>query len=331
MKKNYWPQNSETALSSYEERVRMVGNDGHIPVLLAEAIEQLEIQPDGVYVDATFGRGGHSAAILSRLGASGRLYAMDKDLQAIKAAQLIKDERFVVKHGSFTLLQNWMESIGLLGKVNGILLDVGVSSPQLDDAQRGFSFLRDGPLDMRMDTTQKLNAMNWINYAPKKEIEEVLYTYGEERFYRRIAAAIVNARAEKKIETTLQLAAIVSEAHPRWETNKHPATRTFQALRIFVNDELHELNECLEQCINVLANKGRIAVITFHSLEFRVVKLFIQKHSTLVNIPREIPIAYENLMVKLKRIAKGLKPTEKEIAINPRARSASLQVAEKVV
>jgi 16S rRNA (cytosine1402-N4)-methyltransferase len=302
----------------------------HTSVLLAEAIEQLNIQADGIYVDTTFGRGGHARAILSRLGENGRLYAIDKDPLAIEAAQLISDKRFSIKYGSFTLLQSWMESLALLGKVNGILLDIGVSSPQLDDPGRGFSFLRDGPLDMRMDTAQKLSAAKWINTAAKREIEEVLQVYGEERFYRRIAAAIVEAREDRKIETTLQLAAIVSKAHPRWEYHKHPATRTFQAIRIFINDELHELNECLEQCLRVLANSGRIAVITFHSLEFRVVKNFMQKHSSPKNLPREIPLTKEYLAVGLKRIVKGLKPTVKEIEFNPRARSASLQVAEKI-
>jgi 16S rRNA (cytosine1402-N4)-methyltransferase len=306
-------------------------NEGHVPVLLAEAIEQLNIQKDGIYVDATFGRGGHARAILSRLGVNGRLYAIDKDPLAIEAAQLIKDQRFSAQHGSFTLLQSWMESIGLLGKVNGVLLDVGVSSPQLDDSQRGFSFLRDGVLDMRMDTMQKLNAAIWINSASKKEIEEVLCRYGEERFYRKIAAAIVDARLKKRIETTLQLAEIVSKAHPRWELHKHPATRTFQAIRILINDELCELTACLEQCLRVLANNGRIAAITFHSLEFRIVKGFMQRHGLFGNVPREIPLTQEHSMVRLKRIVKGLRPTEEEIALNPRARSAMLQVAEKIV
>lgn len=306
-------------------------NGEHKPVLLIEAIEQLNIQPDGVYIDATFGRGGHARAILSRLGANGRLYGMDRDIKAIEAAELIKDQRFAVKHGSFTLLQNWMESLGLVGKINGILLDLGVSSPQLDDAERGFSFLRDGPLDMRMDTMQKLNAATWIRSASKKEIEEVLRVYGEERFYRRIAAAIVESRQLQPIDTTLQLAAIVAKAHPRWEHHKHPATRTFQAIRIFINNELHELSACLEQCVRLLANNGRLAVITFHSLEFNVVKKFMQGYGLFGNVPREIPLTLEHAGSKLKRVARGLKPSAAEIAENPRARSAALQVAEKIV
>lgn len=329
MKKNYWPQvHSKNGSSLPGEGAIMVLE--HKPVLLEEVLGRLVINPDGIYVDATFGRGGHAQGILSRLGKSGKLYALDKDPQAISSAQAIADERLILKKGSFTLLQDWMDSVGLIGKVNGILLDLGVSSPQLDDPKRGFSFLRDGYLDMRMDPEQVLNATIWINSASQKEIEEVLQTYGEERFYRKISAAIVAARSIKRIETTLQLAEIVTKAHPRWEQHKHPATRTFQAIRILVNDELHELSECLEQCLRVLAINGRLVVITFHSLEFGLVKKFIQKHSSLGNVPREIPFTKEHSLVKLKRIEKGLRASKQEIALNPRARSAILQVAEKI-
>ena len=302
----------------------------HQPVLVNEVIEGLAIKKNGVYVDATFGRGGHLREVLRHLGEEGRVFALDKDLAAVEAAKLLKDERLSIKHGSFTLLQSWMEERGVCGDVDGILLDLGVSSPQLDDSERGFSFLKDGPLDMRMDVTQGTGAANWVNSASAKEIAEVLKIYGEEKFHRRMAAAIVEARAVTPIETTSQLADIVAKANPSWEKHKHPATRAFQAIRIFINNELNELKICLDQCLEVLAIGGRLAVISFHSLEDRIVKRFINKHVKGDVFPLGVPIRQDQLEVRLKSISKLIKPTLEEIKSNRRARSAVLRVVEKV-
>lgn len=301
----------------------------HDPVLLEEVIEYLNIKPNGIYVDATFGRGGHTRAILEHLD-QGRLIALDKDQEAIEQAKLIKDSRFIAKHGSFGNLNEWIKNLGLEHKINGILLDLGVSSPQLDNPSRGFSFLHDGPLDMRMDLTQKTTAADWLNNAKTEEIANVLKIYGEERFHKKIANAIVKERAIKPISTTLELADIVTKAHPKWELHKHPATRTFQALRIFINNELRELQNFLNQCLDLLDIGGRLVVISFHSLEFRIVKEFVYKYSKGSFYPKNLPLKQEELGKKLKLICRAIRPGSEEIARNPRARSAILTVAEKI-
>jgi len=302
----------------------------HQPVLLHEAIENLGIKPEGIYVDATFGRGGHSAEILKKLNAKGCLLVIDKDLEAINVAANLNDPRVLVKHGSYTLLYEWINQLGLVGKINGILLDLGVSSPQLDDAKRGFSFLREGPLDMRMDISQKLSAAFVVNNYQEKELENIFRKYGEERFSKRIAHAIVSERDVAPIATTLQLANIVSAAHPKWEHGKNPATRVFQALRIYVNSELEELESCLEQCLDVLAVSGRLLVISFHSLEDQIVKEFCRKHAKGGVFPIGLPLKHEQLDIKLKSLGKAIRSSELEIENNPRARSAILRVMEKL-
>lgn len=312
----------------------MVENDSkpHQPVLLKEVIAGLALKTSGIYIDATFGRGGHSREILSRLDANGRLLVIDKDPEAIAVANrdFGGDKRVFVKQGSFTLLRTLANEYELTGKVNGILLDLGVSSPQLDDAERGFSFLRDGPLDMRMDNTQGLDAKTWINQANAQEIAHVLKEYGEERFAKRIANAIVNARKEQTISTTKQLADIVSQANPAWEKHKHPATRVFQAIRIFINEELNDLKTALLQCLDVLAPEGRLCVISFHSLEDRIVKQFLQKQSKGDDFPIDLPIMHQQLNPTLRVIGKAIKASVEEIRQNPRARSAVLRIGEKI-
>lgn len=304
----------------------------HTPVLLREVMENLCIKPDGIYVDATFGRGGHSEAILQQLNENGRLLVIDKDAAAVAVAAKWQEQdmRVVVRQGSFTNLSAWLQELGWVGRVNGILLDAGVSSPQLDDAARGFSFMHDGPLDMRMDVTQKTTAADWINTAPVAELMRVFSLYGEERFSRKIAQAIVRERAERPIVTTGTLAAIVSRANPRWELKRHPATRVFQAIRIFINDELNELRQVLEQSLDALQVRGRLLVITFHSLEDQCVKSFMRKymHGT---IPDGVPIKYEQMCLRLKRVGSVLRASLDEKNNNARARSASLRVMEKIL
>ena len=304
----------------------------HTSVLFNESLEALNLDPNGIYIDGTFGRGGHSRAILERLGDSGRLYTFDKDPEAIAyARQAFADEpRFAIAHSSFADLAAQAEQWGIAGKVNGILLDLGVSSPQLDDADRGFSFLRDGPLDMRMDTTSGQSAADWIATAKQEDIASVLKEYGEERFAKRIAGAIVKARDVRPIETTKQLAGIVAEAHPAWEKHKHPATRSFQAIRIFINKELEDLKSFLEQALEVLAPKGRLAVISFHSLEDRIVKQFIQKQVKGDELPPDLPVMQSQLNRRMKKVGKMIVPSKAEVANNPRARSAKLRIAEKL-
>lgn len=302
---------------------------GHAPVLLREALEALAVKENGFYVDGTFGRGGHARALLDLLSAKGKLLVIDKDEDAIKEALKLQDARVIVKQGSFANLKQWIDELGLVGKVDGILLDLGVSSPQLDDAARGFSFLKNGPLDMRMDPKQKLTAALWINQASEEEIARVFYEYGEEKFSRRMAKAIVKARAEKPLATTEQLAEVVKQANPRWEKHKHPATRAFQALRIVVNNELQELQSCLEQSLDVLAIGGRLAVICFQSLEDRVMKKFMQHYIHQPELSK-LPLRQAELNIKLKRIGRAITPSDAEINENPRARSAHLRVVEKI-
>jgi 16S rRNA (cytosine1402-N4)-methyltransferase len=304
----------------------------HQPVLLAEVLTGLLIKPDGVYVDGTFGRGGHAGAILAVLGPEGRLLAMDKDPQAILSAeqQFGTDPRFEIEQGAFTMLSNMIAQRQLQGRVNGLLLDLGVSSPQLDDASRGFSFSEDGPLDMRMDPSSGISAARWLETAAESDIRHVLKTFGEERFSRRIARAIVETRHETPLRTTRQLAELVAAAVPVREKNKHPATRSFQAIRIFVNNELDEITSVLDQVIDVLAPQGRMVVISFHSLEDRIVKRFIRDEYRGEQAPLEFPLAGMDYVPRLKPVGKAVRASAAEVQHNPRARSAVLRVAERL-
>ncbi len=305
--------------------------NAHQPVLLEEAIAGLNIQENGIYVDATFGRGGHSLAILQRLGPTGRLIALDKDPKAVEYGKQgpIKDPRFVIEHASFAKIESVIAKRGVLGQVTGVLMDLGVSSPQLDDSSRGFSFLRDGPLDMRMDTTSGMDAASWLNTAKAEEITTVLYEYGEERFAKRIVSAIIRQRNESPLSTTKELSTLIANAVPFREPKKHPATRSFQAIRIFINRELIELEKALEQCLNILVVGGRLCVISFHSLEDRIVKRFIQLESQGKELPRGMPVKEQDVEKRLLKVGKMIVPTQQEIDNNPRARSARLRIAEK--
>ena len=302
----------------------------HTPVLLNETLQGLKIRSDGVYVDCTFGRGGHSYAILDQLGENGRLLAFDRDPDAIAAVdeKLLGDPRFTLVHGSYTKLEETVKAMKLTKKVNGVFLDLGVSSPQLDDASRGFSFMRDGDLDMRMDNSHGMTAAEWLNLASAEEIANVLYEYGDERFSRRIARVIVEQRNEAPITRTTQLADLVASTIPSREKNKHPATRTFQAIRIFINRELEELDAVLTQAMNILSDNGRLLVISFHSLEDRLVKRFMRDQSRGVDIPREIPVTHDVFKPKLTIIGKPIRSQPDDIKNNPRARSAVLRIAE---
>ena len=304
----------------------------HRPVLLDEAINGLAIKPDGIYVDATFGRGGHSSRILQQLGSQGRLIALDKDPEAIRVAQVAPflDPRFCIEHVSFAELEAVAARHNVVGKVDGVLLDVGVSSPQLDDPTRGFSFTKEGPLDMRMNTQQGMDAATWINQAAAEDMAQVFWRYGEERYSRRIAKAIVVAREAHDIETTTQLAKIIAAASPQHDPHKHPATRCFQAIRIFINDELDDLKNCLQQTITVLSVGGRLSVISFHSLEDRIVKQFIHKHAQGDPYPSNFPIKDVDLCRKMRKIGRLVRPTTQEVNENSRARSARLRIAEKI-
>ncbi len=304
----------------------------HRPVLLDECVEALNIRPDGVYLDATFGRGGHAAAILARLGPEGRLLATDKDPQAIEVAheRFGDDARFHIFHGSFAEMGEFVASVDLAGKVDGVLLDLGVSSPQLDDAERGFSFMRDGPLDMRMDTTQGMSAAEWLADAKEADITHVIKKLGEERFGKRIAHAIVTAREETPIVRTGQLAQLVTDAVPVKEKDKHPATRTFQAIRIFINRELDDLKIALEQALSVLSPGGRMAVISFHSLEDRISKRFMREEARGGDFPIGLPVTADQFNPCLKTIGRAIRPSREEVDENPRARSSVLRIAEKL-
>ncbi|OGT53115.1 MAG: 16S rRNA (cytosine(1402)-N(4))-methyltransferase [Gammaproteobacteria bacterium RIFCSPHIGHO2_12_FULL_42_13] len=307
----------------------------HLPVLLDEAVAGLAIRPDGIYVDGTFGRGGHARAVLEQLGSQGRLYAFDKDPEAVTHARhfFATDKRFVIFHRSFAELQLVLQQVAVFGRVDGILLDLGVSSPQLDNPERGFSFSRKGKLDMRMDISQGQDAMTWLATVDEKELADILWLYGEERFSRRIAKAIVYARQQGEITTTEQLAAIVARAVPKHQPGKHSATRSFQAIRIYINQELVELRAGLQQAFDALAPGGRLAVISFHSLEDRQVKQFIQKYERGEledHVPFDLPIKPQPFSPRLKRVGALIKSSEQEIAKNPRARSATLRIAEKL-
>ncbi|OGT21306.1 MAG: 16S rRNA (cytosine(1402)-N(4))-methyltransferase [Gammaproteobacteria bacterium RBG_16_57_12] len=304
----------------------------HLPVLLEEALEGLKIKENGIYIDGTFGRGGHSGAILAQLGEEGQLLGIDKDPEAVRAAQTRfgGDNRFAIVQGTFAAIKNHAVNRWWLGKVDGILLDLGVSSPQLDDSNRGFSFRLEGPLDMRMDFTSGMSAAHWLAQAAEREIAEVLREYGEERFARRIARAIVAARQESPIVTTLRLAEIVRQANPAWERDKDPATRSFQAIRIFINSELEDLEIALAQALEVLGPGGRLAVISFHSLEDRIVKRFMRAQSRGDEFPPDLPVRHAQLNPRLQLVGKAIRPGEAELARNPRARSAVLRIAEKL-
>ena len=302
----------------------------HTAVLLEQAVDSLNVRTDGTYVDCTFGRGGHSRLILGRLGARGRLIALDRDPDAVKTGGEIGDERFTILHGTFGRLTELLAGAHV-ARVDGILLDLGVSSPQLDDAARGFSFRVDAPLDMRMDTTRGITGALWLASATESEIREVIRNYGEERFAKQIAAAIVAARARGPVGTTRQLAALVAEAVPAREPRQDPATRTFQAIRIHVNQELEELSLVLPQCIELLAPEGRLVVISFHSLEDRIVKRFMRKQATGDRLPPRLPIRARDIAApRLKLIGRAQRPGAAEIAANPRARSAVMRVAERL-
>ena len=305
----------------------------HIPALLNEAVDGLVVSADGIYIDATFGRGSHSQAILNKLSDSGRLIAFDKDPEAIcYAKQHFHDKRFSIFHSSFARLEIVLNEMNVVGKVNGILFDLGVSSPQLDTPERGFSFVREGKLDMRMDTSQGISAMQWLADVSEKELADVLWQYGEEKFSRRIARAILEKRANGPITTTAQLADIIKFATPKPKKphDKHPATRSFQAIRIAVNQELTELKSGLTQAFTALAKGGRMAVISFHSLEDRIVKQFIKQHEKGEELPRGLPIKGNHFQATMKSVGKAIKPSEQEINDNPRARSAVLRIAEKL-
>ena len=304
----------------------------HHAVLFTEALTALRILPSGRYVDGTFGRGGHSGAILAALGADGGLLAIDKDPAAVAFGEsLFKgDPRCVIKQGSFALLERFVRQLEWYGKVDGILLDLGVSSPQLDEAARGFSFLRDGPLDMRMDNSGGITAAQWLATAELEDIAQVIKEYGEERFARRIARAIVAARELGAIGSTVRLAEIIAAAAPTREKGKPPATRSFQAIRIFINGELNDLRECLGQALGVLAPGGRLVVISFHSLEDRIVKRFVRDNVRGDDFPPGVPVTQEQLHPRLKAIGKAIRPSAGEVRQNARARSAVLRVAERL-
>ena len=302
----------------------------HQTVLLEEAVEALRIKADGVYVDGTFGRGGHSRAILARLGSSGKLIALDRDAMAIAAAMEIADPRLAAVHAQFGALREVIRRAGV-AHVDGVLLDLGMSSPQLDTADRGFSFRFDGPLDMRMDTSRGQTAAQWLEQSSEREIREVIKRYGEERFAKQIARAIVAARSRGPVDRTRQLAEIVAKAVPAREPHQDPATRTFQAIRIHVNQELEELALMLPQCLEVLNGGGRLVVISFHSLEDRIVKQFMRTHSQPGALPARLPVrAHELPKPRLRLIGKPVFPSRAEIAANPRARSAVMRVAERI-
>jgi 16S rRNA (cytosine1402-N4)-methyltransferase len=302
----------------------------HISVLLDEAVEALAIKPDGIYVDGTFGRGGHSRKILQELGTQGRLIALDRDVAAIETAALIQDARFSIQHSHFAAMRQVLADLGVT-KVDGILLDLGISSPQIDVGERGFSFRFDGPLDMRMDQTHGQTATEFLAAATEKEIAEVVKNYGEERFAKQIARAVVTERTNgHAITTTRELAKVVAGAVPKIEPGQDPATRTFQALRIFINQELEELSLVLPQCLDLLAFEGRLAVISFHSLEDRIVKQFIRGEQYRDDLPARFPVKAKDLpQARLEAVGKAMKPSAAEVKRNPRSRSAVLRVAQR--
>lgn len=306
--------------------------DQHIPVLRDEVLQQLNLRPEGVYVDGTFGRGGHSREILGQLGSGGRLIVVDRDPQAIATAEVLaqQDPRVTVVRGSFGDIERIADANGVLGKVDGLFLDLGVSSPQLEDPERGFSFLRDGPLDMRMDPATPVSAEEWLNTATEKEVAQVIFRYGDERAARRIARVICSERTKKRISRTRQLADLIETLLPRRGKAKHPATKTFQAVRIHINNELGELQLFLETALNVLAAGGRLCVISFHSLEDRMVKRFLRDNSRIDPALASLPVVPESAQPVMRLVTTAIRPTDAECERNPRARSAVLRVGEKL-
>ena len=306
----------------------------HLPVMPNEVLHSLAIKKNGIYIDGTFGRGGHSQLILNALNAEGFLFAFDRDQTAIlsaRAQHLRKNNQFTLSHRAFSKMDEVILETGFCGKVNGILLDLGVSSPQLDQDERGFSFMKDGPLDMRMDQTTGLSAAQWLADVDEKTLVNVLFDYGEERFARQIARAIITQRQLRPIESTVQLATLIKEAIPIIDKHKHPATRSFQAIRIIINNELAELTCALAQSLTLLAPQGRLVVISFHSLEDRIVKRFMRNESGVKSNIGKLPIREDAIQKgALKRIGKAIKPSSTEIAQNPRARSAIMRIAERL-
>lgn len=301
----------------------------HVSVLLEEAVAAMNLQPDGIYVDATFGRGGHSRAILEKLGPRGRLIALDRDPAAVAAGKALDDARFRMVHAPFSALAEAVRAAGV-AEVDGVLFDLGVSSPQLDEAERGFSFRFEAPLDMRMDTSRGMTAAEWLNQAPVEEIAQVVRDYGEERFARQVARAIAQARTESPLTSTRQLAQVVAGAVRTRERGQDPATRTFQAVRIFVNRELEEIEQALPQAAALLKTGGRLVVISFHSLEDRLVKQYMRRESQGEQVPLEIPVLASDLRGGcLRLVGRALKPSASESRENPRARSATMRVAER--
>ncbi|MEK6593750.1 MAG: 16S rRNA (cytosine(1402)-N(4))-methyltransferase RsmH [Pseudomonadota bacterium] len=301
----------------------------HATVLLEQAVDGLNVREDGVYIDCTFGRGGHSRLILMRLGKAGRLIALDRDPDAVRAGATIGDGRFSIVHGAFGQLRELMARAGV-SRADGIILDLGVSSPQFDDAARGFSFRFDAALDMRMDTSRGITAGQWLAQATESEIRGVIKNYGEERFAKQIAAEIVAARTRGSLATTRQLAALVAKAVPTRELRQDPATRTFQAIRIHINQELEELSLVLPQCVELLAPAGRLVVISFHSLEDRIVKRFLRDYAQADRLPARLPVRARDIAPpRLRLIGKAQRPGAGEIVVNPRARSAMMRIAER--
>lgn len=309
-----------------------MNHDEHQPVLLTQAVAALNVQPEGWYVDATFGRGGHTRLILAQLSQSGRLWVFDKDPQAVAAAERLvaADERLQVRHDSFCCLQKLAESQGLKGRLNGVLIDLGVSSPQFDDPERGFSFRNPGPLDMRMNPQVGVSAAQWLQTASEQEISQVLWRYGEERQHRRLARAIVHDRELRPFIRTDELAALIERVLGRLERDKHPATRAFQAIRIYINRELDELEQVLGQALDVLAVGGRLVVISFHSLEDRIVKRFMRNASRVDPGLAKLPVLPAMAHPRARWVVQQLRPDEAEVQKNPRARSAVLRAIEKV-
>ncbi|WP_043526789.1 16S rRNA (cytosine(1402)-N(4))-methyltransferase RsmH [Litchfieldella xinjiangensis] len=303
----------------------------HASVLLEGAVDALIHDPAGAYLDGTFGRGGHSRAILERLAPEGRLLAIDRDPQALDEARNIDDARFTIEQGEFAHLRALAAQHGLDGRLSGILLDIGVSSPQLDDPDRGFSFLRDGPLDMRMDPTQGESAAKWLSHASVDEMARIFKSYGEERFAKRIARAIAERRQTQPFERTQDLAEVIKAAHPAWEKGKHPATRVFQAMRIHLNGELEQLDAALYAALDALSPGGHLVVISFHSLEDRRVKRFIRDQARGdTHLPRGMPIREDQLNRRLEPVGKAQRPGADEVEANPRSRSAVMRVARKL-
>ncbi|WMS88682.1 16S rRNA (cytosine(1402)-N(4))-methyltransferase RsmH [Pleionea litopenaei] len=310
----------------------MTTQQQHDSVLLQEAVDALNITPTGIIVDGTFGRGGHSRLILQQLSEEGQLIAFDKDPEAIAYAEreFGDDSRFSICYDSFANIYEQLDAKGLIGKVTGVLLDLGVSSPQIDQAERGFSFMKDGPLDMRMDSERGESAASWIARASESDIKYVLKTFGEEKFASRIARKICEAREEAPINTTGQLAKIIDEATPKKDPGKHPATRSFQAIRIFINSELEDLTKCLESSFELIAPGGILVIISFHSLEDRIVKRFFKKLAKGDDFPKDLPIRASDIKPKMKLLGKPLKPGADEVSGNVRARSAIMRVAQKL-